>query len=73
MRRHSWVPAVLPDITGDASRCRHCLTERCRDESTKSLYAFRGGNALQPNRKPLPPDQWSFFVSGVIPECVERS
>lgn len=71
MRRHSWKPVTLPDLSNPADRCAHCDTERTRDESTKSLYAFRGGRATH-NHKPVPAGRWTFFVSGVIPLCVER-
>jgi hypothetical protein len=71
MRRHSWRNVTLADTDGIAQRCVHCDTERVRDESTKTLYAFRGGRGLV-NRRPLKADKWEFFVAGVAPECVER-
>lgn len=72
MRRHSWQVTESQRGFSRVQRCAHCKTERVRDESTKSLYEYRGGLARQPNRRPLPADQWSAFIAGVIPACVER-
>lgn len=69
MARHKWGPTESMWNGQDVERCAHCDTERTRDTSTASLYLFRRGKAIQPNRKPMP-EEWAAYKAGVIPKCV---
>lgn len=73
MRRHVWTATTSLFLFRAIQRCGHCGTERVRDEGTKTLYGYRGGNARTPGTmRPLPTDRWAYFHAGVIPVCVER-
>jgi len=74
MRRHSWGATESQKGTEPVERCAHCQTERVRDTSTKSLYEYRGGKAIRPGYSSLTvaEDRWTAFMSGAIPQCVER-
>jgi len=80
MRRHSWSStgrkadspddiAQFADSAFDVEVCRHCRTERVADRGYRSLFLYRGGEAIA-GRRSIPPDRWCGYT--VIPKCVER-
>lgn len=63
--KHRWVSVP---VGPGGQRCIHCDAERMPDPGTRSLYVYRRGRAIQPNRKPLS-ESWIGFTAGVIPKC----
>lgn len=72
MARHKWFVTDLGHEDGNVERCQHCDTERTRDTSTRSLYLYRRGRAIQPSRKPMP-ETWAAYIAGVTPKCVDAT
>lgn len=67
-QRHMWRGTDSQRGFSTVDRCAHCSTERVRDESTRTLFLFRLGRAITPNRRPLD-ERWVGFMAGVIPKC----
>jgi hypothetical protein len=72
MRRHSWKDTESQRGFSVIQRCEHCHTERVRTDSLKTVYEYRGGKALRRNQPMPQAGRWASFLSGVIPQCVER-
>lgn len=81
MQRHSWkktgdMPSRRDSFAADPDcpieRCAHCRTERVRDGDATSLWLYRGGNATVRGKALSQDGKWDAFISGVIPQCVER-
>lgn len=66
--RHIWQATESQWNGQDVQRCVHCETERTRDTGTKSLFLFRRGRAIPPNKKPMP-ETWQGYIAGVTPKC----
>jgi hypothetical protein len=66
--RHKWYVTLGQHQGQNVERCERCATERTRDPGTRSLYLFRRGRAIPPNKKPMP-ENWQGYAAGVNPKC----
>lgn len=66
--RHKWTGTESQWNGQEVQRCAHCGTERTRDHLTRTIYLYRRGRAIPPNKKPMP-EGWQGYVAGVTPKC----